>query len=179
MYGDLQGIAGKAFQEIDGLAMPLLETHEAPQGAAPSGVLSSVYRPASRLIRVDISPIDTPDMPLLTFEQSNGQHRRSRETAPAARHGFSIALKPDIFSYGSLYRSERLFHGGATYSGLFQALGTTDFEIVIRHLQSTATVVEVYRPSLVRLAARLRQDAALIKDALVSAVARRHPDRPY
>jgi hypothetical protein len=25
MYGDLQGIAGKAFQEIEGLAIPLLE----------------------------------------------------------------------------------------------------------------------------------------------------------
>jgi hypothetical protein len=34
MYGDLQGIAGKAFQEIDGLAIPLLETHGAPQDSA-------------------------------------------------------------------------------------------------------------------------------------------------
>jgi hypothetical protein len=36
MYGDLQGIAGKAFQEIDGLAIPLLETHGAPQDTAPA-----------------------------------------------------------------------------------------------------------------------------------------------
>lgn len=35
------------------------------------------------------------------------------------------------------------------------------------------------RPNLVRLAASLRRDAAAIKDALVAAVARRHPDRPY
>jgi hypothetical protein len=35
------------------------------------------------------------------------------------------------------------------------------------------------RPTLVRLAAALRRDAAVIKDALVAAVARRHPDRPY
>jgi hypothetical protein len=34
MYGDLQGIAGKAFQEIEGLAIPLLETHGAPQDGA-------------------------------------------------------------------------------------------------------------------------------------------------
>jgi hypothetical protein len=34
MYGDLQGIAGKAFQEIDGLALPILETHEVPQHIA-------------------------------------------------------------------------------------------------------------------------------------------------
>lgn len=37
MYGDLQGIAGKAFQEIDGLAIPLLETHGAPSPADFSG----------------------------------------------------------------------------------------------------------------------------------------------
>jgi hypothetical protein len=36
MYGDFQGIAGKAFLEIDGLTMPLLETHGAPQGTVPS-----------------------------------------------------------------------------------------------------------------------------------------------
>jgi hypothetical protein len=37
MYGDLQGIAGKAFQEIDALAIPLLETHGAPQDGAAGG----------------------------------------------------------------------------------------------------------------------------------------------
>jgi hypothetical protein len=117
-------------------------------------------------------------MPLLTFEQAMAGIDGAAKRHLLLGNGFSIALKPDIFSYGSLY-------GNADFTAvphiprLFEALGTTDFEIVIRHLQSTATVVEVYRPSLVRLAARLRQDAALIKDALVSAVARRHPDRPY
>lgn len=118
-------------------------------------------------------------MPLLTFQQAMA----SVDGQATKRHlllgnGFSIALKPDIFSYGSLYENAD-FKAAPHIPRLFQALGTTDFEIVIRHLQNTATVVEVYRPSLVRLAARLRHDAALIKDALVSAVARRHPDRPY
>jgi hypothetical protein len=30
MYGDLQGIAGKALQEIDGLNLPLLEDTTGP-----------------------------------------------------------------------------------------------------------------------------------------------------
>jgi hypothetical protein len=64
-------------------------------------------------------------------------------------------------------------------SALFDALKTQDFEIVIRHLQDAARVVEVYRPRLVNLARSLREDAALIKDALVKAIAKRHPDRPY
>lgn len=38
---------------------------------------------------------------------------------------------------------------------------------------------EGYRPSAVTLARSLRNDAAAIKDALVTAIAKRHPDRPY
>lgn len=93
-------------------------------------------------------------------------------------NGFSIALKPDIFTYGSLY--ENADFGAAPHMrALFEALKTKDFEIVIRHLQDAAKVVEVYRPRLTRLAAHLRRDADAIKSALVSAIARRHPDRPY
>ena len=39
MYGDLQGIAGKAFQEIEGLAIPLLETHPAASPPLPLAAL--------------------------------------------------------------------------------------------------------------------------------------------
>jgi hypothetical protein len=93
-------------------------------------------------------------------------------------NGFSIALKPDIFTYGSLYENAD-FSAAPRVPRLFDALHTKDFEIVIRHLQDAAVVVEVYRPNLVRLASALRQDASAIKDALVAAVAKRHPDRPY
>jgi len=93
-------------------------------------------------------------------------------------NGFSIALKPDIFSYGSLYENAD-FSAAPHVKRLFEALGTQDFEIVIKHLQDAAKVVEVYRPSAVTLARRLRRDAAAIKDALVTAIAKRHPDRPF
>lgn len=93
-------------------------------------------------------------------------------------NGFSIALRPDIFTYGSLYDNAD-FSAAPAVPALFEALGTQDFEVVIRHLIDTARVVEVYRPNLPRLISRLRADAAAIKDALVSAIARRHPDRPY
>ncbi len=93
-------------------------------------------------------------------------------------NGFSIALKPDIFSYGSLYENAD-FAAVPHVKRLFEALGTQDFEIVIKHLQDAAKVVEVYRPSAVTLARSLRRDAAAIKDALVTAIAKRHPDRPF
>ncbi len=93
-------------------------------------------------------------------------------------NGFSIALKPDIFSYGSLYENAD-FSAAPHVKKLFEALRTQDFEIVIKHLQDAAKVVEVYRPSAVTLARSLRRDAAVIKDALVTAIAKRHPDRPF
>src|SRR5436853_7861187 len=60
-------------------------------------------------------------------------------------NGFSIALKSDIFSYGSLYENAD-FSQSPHIPRLFEALGTQDFEIVIRHLQSAARVLIIYRP---------------------------------
>jgi len=93
-------------------------------------------------------------------------------------NGFSIALRPDIFSYSSLYDNAD-FSSAPHIAKLFEALGTKDFEIVIRHLQIAAKVVEVYRPELQTLADELNADAAAIKTALVTAIAKRHPDRPF
>ena len=93
-------------------------------------------------------------------------------------NGFSIAVKPDIFTYDSLFEKAD-FGGTSRILELFNALNTRDFEIVIRHLLDAARVVEVYRPKLERLKDRLRRDASAIKDALVQSVARGHPDRPF
>jgi hypothetical protein len=93
-------------------------------------------------------------------------------------NGFSIALKPDIFSYSSLFENAD-FSSAPQIKALFKTLGTQDFEIAIRHLQDTAKVLTVYQPDLKELLQKLAKDAAAIKDALVSAVAKRHPDRPY
>jgi hypothetical protein len=93
-------------------------------------------------------------------------------------NGFSIALKPDIFSYGSLFENAD-FSAAPKVASLFGALGTQDFEIVIRHLQDAIKVLNVYRPDLKELLGTLGKDAGAIKDALVSAIAKRHPDRPY
>ena len=66
-------------------------------------------------------------------------------------NGFSIALRPDIFTYGSLYENAD-FSAGPYVKELFKALNTQDFEIVIKHLQDAATVIQVYRPSATSLA---------------------------
>jgi hypothetical protein len=93
-------------------------------------------------------------------------------------NGFSIALKPDIFSYSTLYENAD-FSAVPQIPSLFSALGTQDFELVIRHLQDAAKVLEVYDPALNALVTKLRHDAGLVKDALVSTIAKHHPDRPF
>ena len=115
---------------------------------------------------------------VLSFKKAMDSVRSSKKKHLLLGNGFSISLRPDIFSYGSLYENAD-FSAAPHVPALFDALGTKDFEIVIHYLQNAAKVVEVYRPKLKRLAARLRQDAEAIKDALVTAVAKRHPDRPY
>jgi hypothetical protein len=80
-------------------------------------------------------------------------------------NGFSIALKPDIFSYDSLYENAD-FSKIPHVPKVFSALGTQDFEIVIRQLQDAATVVTVYDSTLVTLITKMKQDAGAIKDAL-------------
>jgi len=117
-------------------------------------------------------------MDILTFEKAMRSINDASKTHLLLGNGFSISLKPDIFSYGSLYDNAD-FSEAPHVPALFEALGTKDFEIVIQYLQNAAKVVEVYRPNLKRLAASLRHDASAIKNALVAAVARRHPDRPY
>lgn len=114
---------------------------------------------------------------LLSFEDA------LTASAASNRHvllgnGFSIALKPAIFGYVSLFENAD-FSAAPQVLQLFAALNTEDFEIVIRHIQDTCTVVGVYQPELINLIAQLQEDAAAIKDALVAAIAKRHPDRPY
>jgi hypothetical protein len=116
--------------------------------------------------------------PITSFDEAMAAIDGVRHRHLLLGNGFSIALKPDIFTYGSLYENAD-FAKAPHVTKLFDALKTQDFEVVIKHLQDAATVVEVYRPTAVTLARSLRSDAAAIKDALVTAIAKRHPDRPY
>lgn len=93
-------------------------------------------------------------------------------------NGFSIALKPDIFTYQSLYENAD-FSQAPHLPAIFDALRTRDFEVVIRALQSAAAILSEYRGGYDEAIGRLTADAAFLKSALVTAVAKRHPDRPY
>lgn len=119
------------------------------------------------------------NMPTIhSFEQAMKAVAGSSKKHLLLGNGFSIALKPNIFTYGSLYDNAD-FSKSPHIPKIFDALKTRDFELVIRSLEDTATVLGIYDPKLSSTAARVQADAAAIKDALVSAIAKRHPDRPY
>ena len=93
-------------------------------------------------------------------------------------NGFSIALRPDIFTYGSLYENAD-FSDAPHLPKIFEALATYDFETIIRGLQTAAILLSAYGSESDDLVEQLNSDASFLKSALVNAVAKRHPDRPY
>ncbi len=92
-------------------------------------------------------------------------------------NGFSIACKPDIFAYGSLFEDAKKTMS-QELAAIFAAMSTQDFEEVIRALQNAAAIVSAYRPTFVQTKRLLLKDAEKLKFDLIQAVAGRHPARP-
>lgn len=104
-----------------------------------------------------------------------------RETEKAKRHlllgnGFSIALFPDRFRYGALL-DEADFSNSPAARAAFDALGTTDFEVVAKSLIDAMRLLPLYSKD-VDAAEHMRADSEALKDLLVAAIAGRHPERP-
>jgi hypothetical protein len=115
---------------------------------------------------------------VLSFDEALKAVRAAKHKHLLLGNGFSIALKPDIFTYGSLFENAD-FSKVPHAKGVFAALKTKDFEAVIRHLLNAAAAAALYRPQDEKLVTELLADAAAIKDVLVAVIAKRHPDRPF
>ena len=113
---------------------------------------------------------------LLDFQQSLNQAAKYGKKHLLLGNGFSIACKPDMFCYGSLF-DEAKKSMSKELTAIFAAMDTQDFEEVIRALQNAATIVGVYRPGLKATQKLLFQDADSLKMSLIKAVAGRHPAR--
>lgn len=114
-------------------------------------------------------------VPVISFAEALEQ------SADGKRHlllgnGFSIALFPDRFRYGSLL-DEANFEGSPEARQAFDELGTTDFEVVIKALRDAVTVVPLYSDDAA-LTVRMDDHARALKNILVGAIAGRHPERP-
>jgi hypothetical protein len=118
---------------------------------------------------------------LLTFDESLAQAR----DCGGKRHlmlgnGFSIALRPDIFTYGTLFeRAQDSKKLSKELVKVFAELGTTDFEMVMEALEKAAVLVSLYEHKSPELAKRLRGDSEKLRNVLAETIAEHHPTRPY
>lgn len=103
------------------------------------------------------------------------------ETAGRKRHlllgnGFSIALFPTRFRYGSLLE-EADFRACPEAREAFDALGTVDFELVIEALRQAVRLAPLYAVHT-DATSKMAEHAEMLKELLVQAIAGKHPERP-
>jgi hypothetical protein len=106
-----------------------------------------------------------------------------KSAAASRRHlllgnGFSIACRPDCFRYDALLEHAQFGEQEEALRTLFEVIGTNDFEEIIRSLRNAAMVCRHYGGGT-RLCKRLDADAEIVREALATVLASRHPDRPY
>ena len=126
-------------------------------------------------------PPATPNkIDLLSFKEALDLSEEFGKRHLMLGNGFSIALRPDIFTYNTLFESakesEKL---SAAMEEVFKKLGTTDFEKVMEALEDAATLVSLYEGSDPQLSVTLKQDATQLRDVLAETIAANHPARPY
>ena len=114
---------------------------------------------------------------LITFEEALTQASSYTNKHLLLGNGFSIAYRYDIFTYGSLL-DEADFSSLPELRKVFDAMGTVDFEEVIRALQSSATILEQYGSNKT-LVDKLRSDSEDLKTILVQTIAGKHPEAPF
>lgn len=118
-----------------------------------------------------------PDVDVISFADALDRSNTGKRHLLLG-NGFSIALKPDIFTYESLY-TDANFELVPHAEAIFDALETRDFESVIKVLVDMSRVLSAYDDVSAELIEQIESDAESIKTILVNAIASRHPDRPH
>lgn len=93
-------------------------------------------------------------------------------------NGFSRACRDDIFAYGALFDRADFRALSPSARRAFAALGTTDFERVMRALRDSARLVREYDSVSTALAQTFEADADGLRDVLVRTIAQNHPAYP-
>jgi Domain of unknown function (DUF4917) len=83
-------------------------------------------------------------MPLLSFQAAITEAQRYNKRHLLLGNGFSIALRPNIFQYGRLYEQADFSKLSPTAKLAFEALGTQDFERVIKALRDAKKILAAY-----------------------------------
>jgi hypothetical protein len=117
-------------------------------------------------------------MAMLTFQQALAESQRFTKRHVLLGNGFSIACRPDIFLYGKLYAQADFSKLSPTAKKAFEALGTQDFERVIKALRDTKAILEAYGGAPQTFLDTLQSDADGLRELLVETIAHSHPAWP-
>ena len=113
----------------------------------------------------------------LSFQEALAQSEGNRSLLLG--NGFSRACRNDLFAYDALYE-EATDQLNSTILAAFKALGTTDFEKVMRALKLAELLVNTYsinNSSLNELASSFANDADSLREILAKVIASNHPER--
>jgi hypothetical protein len=117
-------------------------------------------------------------MTILTFQQALADSENQTNRHVLLGNGFSIACRPDIFLYGKLYEQADFSKLSPTAKQAFEALGTQDFERVIKALRDTKLILEAYGGASQSFLDTLQSDADGLRELLVETIAHSHPAWP-
>ena len=107
---------------------------------------------------------------IITFQQALRDSESLGKRHLLLGNGFSIACKPDIFYYGTLF--ER-----ADFSAIPEALSvfavseTQDFEVAIRTLDNGSKLLPIYASESASAAVTMQQQASGLKELSISTAA--------
>ena len=115
-------------------------------------------------------------MKIISFDDALEATKHQNNRHILLGNGFSRACRNDIFDYFSLFENADFAALSKHARSVFDALETTDFEVVIEVLRSTAKVVSVYKKDKRGFSKTLKKDADGLREVMVSAIAGSHPD---
>lgn len=114
---------------------------------------------------------------VITFDEAIQRSAGSKKRHLLLGNGFSIACKPDIFTYQSL-QEQADYKELPEVARIFDALSTRDFEVVVKALQDTSLVLPFYDSGLDALSKKISGHAVTLKNLLVKTIAGNHPGIP-
>ncbi|EAT14771.1 DUF4917 family protein [Desulfuromonas acetoxidans] len=115
---------------------------------------------------------------MFTFKQAFKDSERYTKRHLLLGNGFSIACRPDIFVYGKLFERADFSALSPSARHAFEALGTQDFEKVIKALRDASALVALYEDVHGDVPAQMVEDAEGLREVLVQAIASSHPEWP-
>ena len=114
--------------------------------------------------------------PLVSFSDALAQAEGKKHLMLG--NGFSRSCREDIFAYDALFQRADFSALHPTARQAFDALNTTDFEVVMRALRTAGSLVTLYEPRNSLLTSALVRDADELRNVLAAAIAQNHPVRP-